>query len=449
MSSLIKEFDGSLRVEVLVHGTRKRIRLGRIDRKLADALKVRVDDLAQAVALGGRNTEAEKWCDRLGEDLRDKLVKAGLIAPRVNETLGKLIERAKSSRNAIKKSTKDADKQTYDSLVNEFGDYLNVRNITVTATQEWKDSLIASGLATATVAKRVVRARCLFKQAVKWKLVDSNPFEDVKAGSQSNPDRQFFITPEVARDVLDSCPNAEWRAIFAMARWGGVRMPSEIAKMKWEDIHWDKDKFRVYSPKTEHYKGKRERWVPLFPEVRTALLDLFELAPEGAEYVFERGHSTGNLRTHMTRIVKKAGHTPWPRLFHNLRASRQTELVAEGHQLFFVCRWLGNSEKIADRHYLSVLEQSYQKAAHNPAQSGGDSTRLDAPGVGVEADNQIENVVFALTSGEVKSGRWAIQGSSQLAKSIENLLIRHGCGAKSGALAKAFVGAILRKGATK
>jgi hypothetical protein len=34
-----------------------------------------------------------------------------------------------------------------------------------------------------------------------------------------------------------------------------------------------------------------------------------------------------NLRTQFERIVKHAGLKKWPRLFHNLRSSRQTELA--------------------------------------------------------------------------------------------------------------------------
>jgi hypothetical protein len=82
VSSLIDESSGLRRIEVIVRGKRQRIRLGRMDRKSAESLKVRIDDLAEAVALGGRNADVEKWCDRLSEDLRAKLVAAGLLQPR-------------------------------------------------------------------------------------------------------------------------------------------------------------------------------------------------------------------------------------------------------------------------------------------------------------------------------------------------------------------------------
>jgi len=61
------------------------------------------------------------------------------------------------------------------------------------------------------------------------------------------------------------------------------------------------------------------------------------MAPEGAVYVVDERFRKAlkpdgswgncNLRTTFEKIIERAGLTQWPRLFHNLRASRETELV--------------------------------------------------------------------------------------------------------------------------
>jgi hypothetical protein len=51
-----------------------------------------------------------------------------------------------------------------------------------------------------------------------------------------------------------------------------------------------------------------------------------------------------NLRTQMLRIIRRAGLTPWPKPFHNLRASRETEL-AEEYPVHVVCKRIGNTER--------------------------------------------------------------------------------------------------------
>jgi len=68
-----------------------------------------------------------------------------------------------------------------------------------------------------------------------------------------------------------------------------------------------------------------------------------------------------NLRTRFEKIIRRAGLTTWPRLWHNLRASRQTELE-EHFPSHVVCAWLGNSETVARKHYLQVLDSHFQKA---------------------------------------------------------------------------------------
>ena len=73
-----------------------------------------------------------------------------------------------------------------------------------------------------------------------------------------------------------------------------------------------------------------------------------------------------DLRTEMTRLLRLAGVSGWPRLFHSVelqegRASRQSELQRE-FPLHVVCSWLGNSPRIAQQSYLLVTEDHFAKA---------------------------------------------------------------------------------------
>jgi hypothetical protein len=80
--------------------------------------------------------------------------------------------------------------------------------------------------------------------------------------------------------------------------------------------------------------------------LRPYLQEAFEPAEPGEEIVMNRcRHSAANLRTQMSRLVKRAGLKPWPRIFHNMRATRQTELEAE-FPTHVVCTWIGNSPQV-------------------------------------------------------------------------------------------------------
>ena len=83
---------------------------------------------------------------------------------------------------------------------------------------------------------------------------------------------------------------------------------------------------------------------------------------EAADCRSAMGWKNSNLRTEMTRLLRRAGVSGWPRLFHSMRASRQTELQRE-FPLHVVCLWLGNSPRIAQQSYLLVTEDDFARAA--------------------------------------------------------------------------------------
>ena len=109
-------------------------------------------------------------------------------------------------------------------------------------------------------------------------------------------------------------------------------------------------------PKLAHIERCAFHTVPLFPELRAPLLKLFAEAEPGTEYVITR-HRLGcmNLRQQLERFLARAGLTPWPRLVHNLRASRESELLRE-YDLATVCKSIGNSPAVAAKHYATSID---------------------------------------------------------------------------------------------
>jgi hypothetical protein len=62
------------------------------------------------------------------------------------------------------------------------------------------------------------------------------------------------------------------------------------------------------------------------------------------------------------QILAKAGLKPWPRLFHNLRGSLETDLI-ERHPAHVVVSWLGNSERVALKHYPKMTPRHLENAS--------------------------------------------------------------------------------------
>ncbi len=381
MASISNDGNGSRRILFFNQANeRKAIRLGKVTKRDAESFKCRLESLLSAKLMGNSpDRETSLWLSTLDDDLHAKLAAHGLIAPRTKiedatndeRLLGPFLRNYLAGRTDVKPWTTSNFAQAQGYLNKYFGEGKPLADITPADAEDYRRSLLKT-LSPNTVRRHCGRARQFLTYAVKKRLLVVNPFSELKGITvRGNTARMQFISREVAAQVLDACPDAQWRLIFALSRFGGLRCPSEHLALKWSDVDWARNRMRVPSPKTEHHEGKAERIIPLFPELRPHLEAAFDEAPEGTEYVVSRYRNVGkagtNLRTQFLRILNRAGLTPWPKLFHNLRASRETELAGE-HPLHVVCQWIGNSQLIAAKHYLTVGENDFAKAAQNPAQ---------------------------------------------------------------------------------
>jgi len=228
-------------------------------------------------------------------------------------------------------------------------------------------------LADMIVERIVKQPRCVNKSELAEKLgvslsglLDRNPFRGIKIDLSSDKTKNRYINREIATAILEACPSQEWRVLFALARFGGLRCPSEVLRLRWADINWERCRFKVHSSKTKRF-GKGERIVPLFGELRAKLNDLFKIVNPGVEvpaddYIIKRYRSTGqNLRTQLYRIANLAGVEKWPKPFMCLRSTRRTELERSGRFANHVLNdWFGHSAAIAETHYLQTTEEDFK-----------------------------------------------------------------------------------------
>lgn len=365
MASLCRDKNGGKRILFMDgDGDRRTLRLGTLSVKAAESVRLRVEALIAARFAGTPiDAETARWLADLPDVMHARIVRAGLADARekmARVTLGGLLEAFMASRD-VKPSTLVRMNQVRTALLGHFGESRPVASITEPNAEAWRAALRSDGYAVATVSRTVVYARQVFRWAVRRGMAAGNPFAEVKAGAQANPARLAFIDRATIARVLDACPDAEWRLLVALSRFGGLRVPSEAFALRWEHVDWSGSRLLVPSPKTEHHDGKGERVVPLFPELLVHVQAAFDAAPEGAVYLLDRLRRTTNPATHFRRIIRRAGVTPWPKAWHNLRASRQTELAAD-FPLHTVCAWIGNSRAVAAGHYLQVTDADWQRA---------------------------------------------------------------------------------------
>jgi len=376
-----------------VDGRRATIWLGKVSKREAESIKVRVEALVTAKIHGhSPDDDTARWVAKISKPLARKLSSKGVRLIESRESakidpdtlLGAFLLRYIDKRQAdTKASSRTVYQRTRKHLVKFFGAEKPLASITAGDAADFRRYLIglkddagAPQLADNTIRRTCGFARQFFTDAVERKLITENPFsaKSIAVAVRGNSERFRFISREDTQKVLDACPDAQTRLVFALARFGGLRTPSETLALQWSDVDWSAKKMTVRAPKTEHHEGKGARVVPIFPELLPYLREAFD--PDSVKVITIAGDATKNFRTRFTRYIERAGLTPWPKLFQNLRATRQTELE-DSFPSHVVCAWLGNSQQVAKKHYLNVTEDHFgrattdetsEKTAHKTAQ---------------------------------------------------------------------------------
>jgi integrase len=316
------------------------------------------------------------WIDGLDGPLRKRLEILELIERREGShcpTVREWVDQYIKGRVELKPRSIMGLRTIEAHVVRIMGDRV-LDQVTPAHAESFRATLLAEGKAQATVANAVKKTKQFFLGAVKARIIATNPFNDVKQGSMDNPERMVYVSSECIHTVIDACPTAQWRLLFALARFAGLRIPSDIVNLKIEDIHWDKGFFWIQAEKTRHHNNKGLRRVPITPELQPPLLDATEQLDEGEVHLLPDLRNRSNLRTQAKRIIKRSGVAPWVKTFQNLRVSRETEWM-DDFGLRRACNWMGNTPAVAMKHYSILRDEDFLEAAHLPppsAHAGGD-----------------------------------------------------------------------------
>ncbi len=295
--------------------------------------------------------------DALPPRLRQKYDALGLCRPKQPpRTLADLVARFRETQS-VSPATLATYNQACDSLLEHIPAETGLGAITPDRAAAWRQA-IAGQLAAATCAKRTNVLKCMFRKASGWGWIGASPFASIVSGCQRNPERLHFVSAEVV-DKLIAAATPEWKAIIALGRYGGLRVPSELAPLEWTDLDTSDPKaprLRVFAPKT-----RMTRVVPVRPKLLRALLELQAHAAPGQAKMFPSVVATSNLRTGFLKILRREKVDVWPRLMQNLRASAATEWSQKFPQCDVAC-WLGHSPGVAQDHYLMPLGRNFQAA---------------------------------------------------------------------------------------
>jgi len=360
MASIVNRPNGHKWIQFRKDGKRYTVRLGKASKFAADNMKHHIEQIQQAgEAAEEVPTKTAAYLRELAPTWHDRLCRTGLLDGH-SAPLSRLLDEAARYYSTKSPNTQHNMKQVSRRLVDFFGSDRRLESIISEECEEFRRHLEhVLNLAPCTTDESCRKAKVLFNRAIRAGWLEKNPFDTLKHWRLTNRDNLFFVDRQTFFKAIEN-RTPTTRAVLALGRLGGLRLPSEAHALRWRDVDFKKGRLSVYSPKFRHL-GDRKAWrvCPLFEDLRPFL----EALPrDGDQVINGLKADRAALFTRAKKAVLANGLEPWPRLLHNLRASRATELVEEGYPKHVINSWLGHCETISEAHYMMTLTSHFDRA---------------------------------------------------------------------------------------
>lgn len=356
------------RVRFSYNGKRCEFILSGVRKSYAAEVKRRILQMISRELTGEPNIQLDRWIAGISEQLRTKLCRIGLLQNKakclLRDVLDKYIKYSSLSRSTIRIKA-----NAVDIFYMYFGDNKDIRTITDTEVLDFRNALpgirIANHKSMQTCVTQYKAISGLMTFAVKLRLITRNPFRDFPFSAPAPIDKKRFITKEDTWKIINACRTTQFKAVFAAARFIGIRIPSELFPIRWSDITWSTPgkiaTIKIIDSKRKNIGDKGTRVSPLFPEAEKIFKELFlETKPKPDDLIFTNLSRTKVGNTAIA-TVKRSGVPLYPKVFHSLRASLETEYHRAGIDPIVYTRWIGNSPAIAIKHYVQYAEEDFNK----------------------------------------------------------------------------------------
>jgi len=150
------------------------------------------------------------------------------------------------------------------------------------------------------------------------------------------------------------------RLLLALARFGGLRIPSEVQHLRYCDF--TESVIRIHE---DTKTGARE--VPLFGEIRE-IFDRVKLGKVPAQFTEPIFVNLSSFWRRIVVAIHVAGVERWTKLFVNLRSSCITDMVERRYSEKMLDAMFGNSAAVRSRHYVQFRkEKEYAKVLADDA----------------------------------------------------------------------------------
>jgi integrase len=256
-----------------------------------------------------------------------------------------------------------------DSFIRAVGDQ-KLSRLTNEDVVQWKRKLAAEGTSKTTLAIYHRQLRAAFNRAIKWGLVENNPFAVVeiardRAEDRPTKDMSFEEVRSLLR-VIDETGDIPFGNYVKFLAYSGCRR-GEIVRLRWEDLDLENWTIRIYAEKT-----RRSMVIPINKALRR-VIERMQIREAG--FIFETQSNRGDARrkgqawskdfvTHRFKEYTRAAGLPEHYSLHSLRHTYATHLRKKGVPLDIIFRLLGHSSPaVTSAHYDHTIALHFRAQA--------------------------------------------------------------------------------------
>lgn len=243
---------------------------------------------------------------------------------------------------------------TRERLLKALGAATPLDKVTASDAMDWRAAMLEGGLSEASVRLHSRNAKSLFNGAITREILTTNPFRTLPTAAIA-ANRDFYLTPQDAEKIIAKLDGVGLRLCFGLARFGGLRAPSETHILNWDKVNLDTGRMTVFAPKTGS-----TREVPIVPRLRELFKDAHRARFDEADRVLQL--SRHNLHNKIMDAAKAAGVERWPDLLQTLRRAAASDFAmhAPPHA---VAQWMGHGIQVSAQHYLQVPAELFNMVA--------------------------------------------------------------------------------------
>lgn len=207
-----------------------------------------------------------------------------------------------------------------------------------------------------TVNVELRALRSILNVALRWKLIDADPFAGVQL--MKVPDvPPVFLTKEDFQKLGNVVKDTWLREVIVFAVLTGMRR-GEIVNLMWQDVDLSRRVIFIQSSPTFRTKHGKRRTIPMGDAVCCLLMTKFN-SNLPSEYVFTfdgRKIAESWISHRFKHFVRKAD-LPAGLHFHSLRHTFASWLVQNGASLFEVQKLLGHASSDMTQIYSHLLPE--------------------------------------------------------------------------------------------